>query len=129
MLTEERQSGLCPEVHIGLVDDHGPVYRVVVKEVPDPPQGKGDPGRCVGVGKDDPAGVPLEVFLHADGEPIIQGDALELDAVEVAVHGIEAVSEGRKKQLSTAAVEEGIETKGERLVGTIPHKTISLSTP
>ena len=50
------------------------------------------------------------------------GDPLKIDAVEIAVHGIEAVGESREKELSAAAVEEGIETKSEGLVGTVPHK-------
>jgi hypothetical protein len=76
---EERQCGLGPEVHVGLVEDHHFVLRVVVEQVPDSIEGKGHPGGCIGVRQDDPARIPPEVFLHADGKRIIEGNPLLID--------------------------------------------------
>ena len=117
----EGHAALPAEVHIGLVDDHHAV-RVGLHDPLHLIPAQGQAGGGVGVG-DHNGLVPPVVVPGVQGEVLLQGDHVGLDAVQVAEHGVKAVGEvGEGRSPAVGGV--GQEGEVQRLVGAVGHEHV-----
>ncbi|OIQ73685.1 hypothetical protein GALL_446770 [mine drainage metagenome] len=110
---DQRDGGLGPEIHIGLIDHHRRVG-MAGQEFGDVGAAQGDPGGGVGIGQDDRAGRAL-IVGDPHPERRVQRDGLGRDPEQPRIDGIEAVADVRVLK-RRVVLEQGREGMGQHLV-------------
>ena len=122
VLVHQTDRRFTAEVDIGFIHQHHGV-RVGLEQTLDRLQGQPAASRRIGVGEDN-AAVGPHVIVHANLELLIQRHLHKVDAIQAAVHRVEAVADIRKQQ-RLAVLEQAVEGVRQHLVGTVTDKYLS----
>ena len=110
---------LAAEVDVGLVHQHHGI-RIGLQQLLDGRQTQNATGRSIGIGEDD-AAIGARIILDANLELLIQSDRLERNAVQTAVHRVEAVGHVGEQQ-RFAVLKQAMEGMRQHFVGAVADK-------
>ncbi len=116
VLVHQADRRLATEVDVGLVHQHHRI-RAALQQALDGVERQQAAGRRIGVGEDD-AAIGPGVVLDTDLELFVQRHLLMVDAVQAAVHRIEAVADVREQQ-RRVMLEQAVKSVCQHLVGTV----------
>ncbi len=122
VLIDQRNGAFAAEIDIGFIDDHHRI-RIAVQDLLDGVERQEAARGGVGVGENDAAVGRAAVVGGVDAEVFGERQAAVVDAVEPAIHRVEAVGDVGEED-GRVVLEQGLEGVGEDFVRTIADENL-----